>query len=465
MGGLGHRASVVVVLVLALLIPATLGVAALGFEAQQTRPNRIHVEAPCRPGAWPDFSGVVAGDALWRWCGRDGAWVRFDPARARARRFAAPVDAALRRPVGLLPHADGRLAAVHRTREGGLSVQVLGPDGDVLPPIRLPLQSGDELLGLAWSDAELEIAWGPVGTSPMTGARAPTIAVVDDETIRVRRTWGAMSDLCGTDEPCALVPLAYVDAGRWHFAVRSPRGDVFDLDEDGRRRGSALAACPRCIHGVDRAHSGVVDRAHTLQAQWRRGAGIPTLTRAGEIVSASLAGRHDWKRAARGDVLVLESGTLRRRAAWSEHSMRAILARDGVGWLGLERNPSGTIASFNLAPDGRRERTTTVAAPDATCDFASAIAVPRERGGHFVVGQNGCYLALDEDAGRTDPPPLGEHFDREQIVALWWIAAGLPLCLAFGFGVAGRRRRVATLASAFYVATGGAALLELLPLL
>jgi hypothetical protein len=438
-------AALLVVLVVALPI----ALAARLLRAQgPTAPTVLRVVGGLRPRSCASdrlLPWLVVGESAWSPCLPDqgafprGGVARFDPARGELDvRASIPADGpAWFEAVGALPDPRGeRVAFVYRSailegetsRQAGLATLVAGRDGLWGAPADLSGFGGDDLLGMHWTDAGLEIALG----KRRAGERLPNDVVLVSVGERGARV---LAEVAGQELFGALadgwVRGAFRGSEGWNFVVvgMKPGADSATwLWTVGRNAPlEPLGAPPSERAGVDLIRAGVLDAgaldrvAYALDAQGGLRPVAPTAAPPRGVRRV-----YDGLRFVEGGLVRIESlvgdGPPRTRRV------------DGRS-LSLVAGPPESPLFF--AVDGK------AVARGAGAGFgllAGAI-LPRSDRGAYVVDSGGESISLGPEGDRTDPLTPLEHVAQEAPAArapIAFLLGGVP-ALALAARLAGRR--------------------------
>lgn len=406
------------------------------------------------------------------------AWI--DPIHGEAK-IAWPVPEALHPfvPLGVATRGPDTFAVAFLLHTGpvrGYSVGIAGRDGWLRAPA--PVLSWPEsppgevgipiLLGMAWSDGELELVFThPSGEDPFGDRQAPDVVRVPAE--------GAprITPHPYRCERCTVVGAVQDEHG-WNILARGSERDVTLIVDP---QGAALPAPGALAWWGEFGAGSLADRA-ALGTLWGRATPSTVVERDGS--------RHPIESAPIADFTPLHTerfelveGTVRQHLLWylPQDEFRT-LAQRVAGRTVVTSTPSQDDELQLVGDDPSRLHPALHGS--LTYSFRAGHFLPRDDG--FVwVAADGAYVTLDRNLQRTDPLSIVQHLrtrgsagsflDEPRHVWLFgWVLFGLPVVLVLGLGLAWARRRNRASSPLqglllTYVVTAGAALTLLWPML
>jgi hypothetical protein len=392
-------------------------------------------------------------------------WAFLDPRTHEATlRWPLAPGATRGRTQGLIVGPDHQLAIVFNARlQGDVWVGIAGPQGWVRAPENLGRL---RYHAAAWVGGKLELAVRQTSDASEADkfgmSAAIEVITLDGAAHRSRIALPS----CGTD--CVMPEIVYRAGDHWVF------------EHDGRAVGEGGA--PAVVAFKDQPFESMID----LAAQGK--VDTPAELALGEDTLGIAADGKPTHAAAppRSGLRVVSQtrftldGAIRRRPQW-------VVGEDFH--LIVEQVGDRTI-TWHTGDDDRVRFTDAAIGPGGVPPVAPVarwykglairVAVADDAGGFWMIDGTGEHIHLDAALHRLDPlglrthlrqrGSLGIHIDEpEHEKALGWALFGLPLLVA-GFGLAAwltkaARGRAVVVAAALYLATGGWALLHVLPLL
>ncbi|HEX4419605.1 MAG TPA: hypothetical protein VH165_16945 [Kofleriaceae bacterium] len=389
-------------------------------------------------------------------------WAFLDPRTGEARlRWPVPPGGMLARTVGVIPGPDHQLAIVYEAKlESDLLAGVARADGWASPPINLGRR---RYHAAAWVGGKLELATRPTSDADPFGFQAPIEIITLDGAAYTSRV-----ALPACDSPCITPEIGYRAGGRWVFEI-----DGHALGEGGQPT-TAVLDTPSSEGMVDLVAHGRLDTPAALSL----GEDTPGIGPDGKVTHPAGPPRPGL-RPIRQDRFTID-GAIRRRPQWRiGRSNRWLFEQVGdrtIAWHTGE-DDRVWVTDEPVSEDGMPA---VAAVARWSLGLAHRVILTDDAGGFWMIDGSGEYLHLDAALHRTDPlslrmhlaqrGSLGTHIDEpEHEQALGWALFGLPLLVA-GVALAAwlakaTPGRVVVVAAVLYLATGGWALLHVLPLL
>jgi hypothetical protein len=350
-----------------------------------------------------EFRSLQYGESLWVACEPDdrfhgGVLTRLDPNKKEAQSYwLFPQILPLDRIVGLAPTPNEQLAILYQIKgpqdKKILALGITGSEGWSLAP--LELGSLEHVLGISWNHNAVEIVTTTKPTNDIgltTSEAAPSlVSIITLKPDGVRSERSAKITCDGEASKQCGIRVAYRRPNDpiWRILVEEWPSGVTEFKEDGTSQPSPITS----LDDLDSSASGLLGQTYRIKATLEPNGTTTLHPEAPRGVENEAYESHTSR-------FRIEGEHLRTYCLWEMVGSRAVLQNINGRMLYTDLIKSSGMLAITDATNPTQPKEKQVG-PIAgkifkwrCTDLQEGTFVPQKKGGYWLVGENGCFVAL-----------------------------------------------------------------------